>query len=156
MPPPTTNQHHPQPPTTSQNTSTTTHYHPKNGPPLVKAKIYYYKTPLDILLTVSFSTKCNIPFRGGDFVWYSFDQFVFQVPNVYYILRYLRFLSLYFKSLRLQDLLLFVFINRITILTTRRVSNQKVIIIIGSCVVSLVHLHILQQWISSWNNVNSS
>ena len=31
----------------------------------------------------------------------NFDQFVFQIQNLY----------LYFKSLRLQDLLLFVFIN---------------------------------------------
>ena len=65
----------------------------------------YSITSFDIVLTVSFSTKCNVPFLDGDFVLKSFDQFVLQVQNFYYILRCLFFLSLYFKSLSLQDLL---------------------------------------------------
>ena len=48
--------------------------------------------------------KCNILFRDGDFVWWSFDQFVFQTQNFYYILQFLSFLNLCFKSLNWQDL----------------------------------------------------
>ena len=100
----TTTQYHPPSakiytptPTTSKNISTTTYHFPKNGPPPCK---------FDIALTVSFSSKWNIPFRDGDFVWQSFHQFVFQIPNFYYILQYLIFYNkkLYFTSLRLQDL----------------------------------------------------
>ena len=81
MPPPTTIHHHPPPakiypppPTTSQNISTTTHHHPPPAkmhlPPTTtthkmdyhpaKAKIYSYVAPFDIVLTVSFSLKCNV------------------------------------------------------------------------------------------------
>ena len=80
-PPPTTTHHqpkyihhHPPPPTNSQNISTTTHHHPPAAkihlpPPTTtqkmdyhpaKAKIYSYIAPFDIVLTVSFSSKCNI------------------------------------------------------------------------------------------------
>ena len=79
MPPPTTSQnlftkihHYPPPPTTSQNISTTTHHqpkyihhHPKNAPPPSKSQ---FNIILDIILTLSFSSKYNIPFRDGDFV----------------------------------------------------------------------------------------
>ena len=95
-PPPTTTHHHPQlptssqnmsttnhhqqAPTTSQNISTTTHHHPKlihhylpfpkkwTANPQ-KSKYIHIWPPLDIALTVCFSSKCNIPFRDGDFVW---------------------------------------------------------------------------------------
>ena len=70
--------HHPLPPTTSQNISTTTHYHPKHIHHYLpfpkkwtttpqKSKYIHIWPPLDIALTVSFSSKCNIPFRDGDF-----------------------------------------------------------------------------------------
>ena len=49
-PPPTTSQIYPPPPTTTQKMD----YHP------AKAKIYSYIAPFDIVLTVSFSSKCNI------------------------------------------------------------------------------------------------
>ena len=63
--------HHPPPPTTSQNISTTTHHNPPPPPPPptftkkmdyhpAKAKIYSHIAPFDIVLTVSFSSKCNI------------------------------------------------------------------------------------------------
>ena len=61
--------------------------------------------------------------------------FKFKISTTFYDIE--DFLSLHFKSLRLQDLL-FVFINKIVILTsTRRVSDHKrpIIIFIGSSVV---------------------
>ena len=86
--PPSTSTHHqpkyvhrhPPPPTTSQNISTTTHHHPKlihHYLPFPKkwtttpqkSKYILIWPPLDIALTVCFSSKCNIPFRDGDFVW---------------------------------------------------------------------------------------
>ena len=78
-PTPSTTHHHPPPPTTSQNIFTTIHHHPpqakiypppsttippnttqKMGYHPAKAKIYSYIAPFDIVLTVSFSSKCNI------------------------------------------------------------------------------------------------
>ena len=78
----TTTHYHPPPSTTTHHQPKYIHHHPppaKIYPPLptisqkmdhhpAKAKIYSYIYPLDIALTVSFSSKCNIPFRDGDFV----------------------------------------------------------------------------------------
>ena len=109
---PTTTHHHPPPPTTIKNISTTTHCHPppaKIYPPLPttsqkmdhhpsKAKTYSYITSFRHCFNSFFSSKCNIPFLDGDFVWWSFDQFVLKIPNFYYsqcILRYLQFSKVY-------------------------------------------------------------
>ena len=69
---PTTTHHHPPP-------STTNHHQPKYIHDYLlfpkkwittpqKPKYSHIQPPVNIALTVSFSSKCNIPFRDGDFV----------------------------------------------------------------------------------------
>ena len=121
MPPPTTIHHHqpkyihhhPSPPITSQNISTTTHQPATIHPPPpattqkmdchpAKAKIYSYIAPFDIVLTVSFSSKCNI---------YVMEilcdkVFITSFSNSKFLLHFTLFKifwSLYFKSLRLLN-----------------------------------------------------
>ena len=82
MPPPTTTHHHLRPSTTTHDhprPPTTIHHHPppaKIYPPLPTISQKRTAIPqkpkyilLDIALTVIFSSKCNIPFRDGDFAW---------------------------------------------------------------------------------------
>ena len=133
MPPPTTIQHHPPPTTIHHNPppakiyspqSTATHHYPRPAtihPPLsttiqkmdyhpAKAKTYSYIASFGIVLTVSFSSKCNISVMEilCDKVLIS-SFFRFKISTTFYVFKI--FWSLYFNSLRL--------------LNTNRVSNQK-------------------------------
>ena len=121
MPPPTTIHHHqpkyihhhPSPPITSQNISTTTHQPATIHPPPpattqkmdchpAKAKIYSYIAPFDIVLTVSFSSKCNIyvmEILCDKFFISSFSNSKFLLHFTLFKI----FWSLYFKSLRLLN-----------------------------------------------------
>ena len=76
----TTTHHYLPPPTNRQNISTTTHHQPeyihdylpfpkKSTSTPQKPKYIDIEPLLDIALTASFSSKCNISFRDGDFVW---------------------------------------------------------------------------------------
>ena len=70
-PPPTTTHHHPPTPTNTHHQPKYIQHHPPPPPPPptftkkmdyhpAKAKIYSHIAPFDIVLTVSFSSKCNI------------------------------------------------------------------------------------------------
>ena len=143
-PPPSTTIHHHQPPAKIYPPApTSTHHQPKyiyhhTPPPKKWIKIYSYITSFwhcfnsfffyEIQYSIPWQRFCMIKFWS---VCFSNSKFLLHFT----ILKI--FLSLHYKSLRLQDLL-FVFINKIVILTsTRRVSNQKgpIIIFIGSSVV---------------------
>ena len=123
--PPTTIHQRPSPPTTSHNISITTHHHPppaKIYSPLptttqkmdhnpAKAKIYSYITSF-----------WQLPFLRNTIFLYVTEIlcakvlislfFKFKVSTTFY-----DFQNLYFRSLRLQDLFLFVFIYKIVMLT---------------------------------------
>ena len=68
--------------------------------------------------------KCNILFRDGDFVWWSFDQFVFQTQNFYYILQFLSFFKLIFQEFKFTRFIFICFINKIVMLTYYQESKQ--------------------------------
>ena len=94
--------HHPIPTTTSQNISTTILRLAKIYPLLpttsqkvdhhpTKAKKYSYITSFWHCFNSFFFFEMQYSFQWRDFVWSSFDQFVFQITIFYYNLRYLRF-----------------------------------------------------------------
>ena len=127
MSPPTTIHHHPLSPTSSQNISTT-HQQPKYPPPptttpkmdhhLAKAKIYSYITSFGHCFNSSFFYKIRYSFTWRRFYVIKFWSIRFWNSKLLQHFTIFKiFYNLYFKSLRLQDLFLFVFINVIVILT---------------------------------------
>ena len=119
-PPSTTTHYHPPPAKIYPPPPTTTHHQPQyihhHPPPPKKWTTTQQKpkysniAPFDIVLTVSFSSKCNISVMEilCDKVLIS-SFFRFKISTTFYVFKI--FWSLYFNSLRL--------------LNTNRVSNQK-------------------------------
>ena len=135
-PPPTITYHHPPPlHTTSQNIFTTIHYHSplsitplptakiyppppttsqKNGPPRKSQNIFKY----NLLVTLLFLFLRNPIFLSvTEILCESFDQFAFQVPNFYCILRYLRFSKVYVSQVKFARFILVIFTSKIVVLT---------------------------------------
>ena len=103
-PPPTTTHHqqkyihhHPPPPTTAHHQPKYIHHHPP--PPkkwtITQQKIKYIHILLFWHCFNSFYFFEMQYFHDGDFLWSRFDQLVFRIQNLYYILRYLRFFENY-------------------------------------------------------------
>ena len=131
MPRPTTTHHHPPPSKIYPPPPTTTHHQPKLYPPLptisqkmdyhpAKAKTYSYITSIRYCFNSFLFFKMQYYFPWRRFCVIDFDQFVFKFQisttfSTFYDIY--DFLKVMFNEFKFTRFILFVFINKIVMLT---------------------------------------